>query len=181
MTRPADPRVPGRTRAQEALFAFVFGSVSIGVLGVIAFAAGEPFLFPSLGPTAFLLFHRPTASAASPRNTIQGHLIGVGAGVAALWLCGPEASSTALTHFSLDRALAAGLSLGATSGLMVVLDRGHPPAGATTLIVSLGLMRTPGQLAILMAAVALLIAFGRVVHELAGTRYPSWAPNKRLG
>jgi len=170
--------VPGHTRAQEALFAFCFGSLSIGVLGLVAYLAREPFLFPSLGPTAFLVFHRPTASAASPRNAIQGHLIGVVSGVAAIWIFGVMDAPDALSQFSLTRALAAGLSLGMTSALMVALDRGHPPAGATTLIVSLGLMRTPRQLLILMAAVVLLIAFGWLVHKVARTTYPMWAPSK---
>jgi CBS domain-containing membrane protein len=36
----------------------------------------QPFVFPSLGPTAFLLFYTPTLPTASPRNTLCGHFIG---------------------------------------------------------------------------------------------------------
>ena len=172
-----DPRVPGKTRAQEAGFAFVFGFASIGVMGGLAYLADAPFIFPSLGPTAFLLFHRPTASAASPRNTIQGHAIGAVSGVAALAVCGLLEETSALeVGVTPARALAAGASLGLTSGIMILARRGHPPAGATTLIVSLGLMTSATQLAVLFAAVVLLVLQGALIHRVAGTRYPVWAP-----
>ena len=48
----------------------------------------------------------------------------------------------------------------------------HPPAGATTLIVSLGILREPEQLAVLMAAVVLLVVQGFVINRLAGIAYP---------
>ena len=76
---------------------------------------------------------------------------------------------------------AAALSLGLTSGLMVLLRAPHPPAGATTLIVSLGLLRTPLQLAVLMAAVVLLCIQAIIINRLAGLPYPLWsAPRNRL-
>jgi CBS-domain-containing membrane protein len=54
----------------------------------------------------------------------------------------------------------------------------HPPAGATTLIVSLGILRTPSELAVLMLAVALLTAQGFLINRAAGIDYPRWAPKK---
>ena len=50
--------------------------------------SGSPLVFPSLGPTAFLLFHDPTLPAASPRNTLCGHAIGILCGYGSLWLMG---------------------------------------------------------------------------------------------
>lgn len=172
-----DPRVPGRSLREEALFAFLFGALAIFVMGALAHAAQTPFIFPSLGPSAFLMFHRPLSAGASPRNTVQGHLIGVVCGVASLAVCGlldtPSAFEEGVT---LARALAAGLSLGLTSGLMVLFRRGHPPAGATTLIVSLGLMTSATQLTALMVAIVLLVLQGQMIHRMAGTFYPLWAP-----
>ena len=52
----------------------------------------------------------------------------------------------------------------------------HPPAGATTLIVSLGILREPEQLLVLMVAVVLLVAQGIVINRLAGIPYPLWRP-----
>lgn len=53
----------------------------------------------------------------------------------------------------------------------------HPPAGATTLIVSLGILATPARLAVLMLAVVALITQGLVINRLAGIDCPLWAPN----
>src|SRR5512132_721277 len=63
-----------------ALFSFINGCFSIGLMAVVALITRAPFIFPSLGPTAFLLFFTPTAPAASPRNAVCGHLIGALAG-----------------------------------------------------------------------------------------------------
>ena len=57
----------------------------------------------------------------------------------------------------------------------------HPPAGATTLIVSLGILREPWQLAVLMLAVALLVVQGFVINRLAGIDYPVWAARSAPG
>lgn len=158
------------------LFALVNGVLSIGLMAAAALATGAPFIFPSLGPTAFLLFYTPTQPAASPRNTLGGHLIGVLAGYLALVLFGLTDRGPALAvGVQWTNVAAAALSLGLTSGAMVWLKLPHPPAGATTLIVSLGILREPWQLAVLMLAVGLLVIQGIVINRLAGIDYPLWA------
>ncbi|MEW6269853.1 MAG: HPP family protein [Thermodesulfobacteriota bacterium] len=158
------------------LFALVNGIVSIGLMAAVALVTGAPFVFPSLGPTAFLLFYTPTQPAASPRNTIGGHLIGVVAGYLALVVFGLTDRGPALAE-GVDWANvgAAAVSLGLTSGAMVWFRLPHPPAGATTLIVSLGILREPWQLGVLMLAVGLLVLQGIVINRLAGIDYPLWA------
>ncbi|HEX2027928.1 MAG TPA: HPP family protein [Nitriliruptorales bacterium] len=52
----------------------------------------------------------------------------------------------------------------------------HPPAGATTLIVSLGILRTPLDLAGLMAAVVLLVVQGFVINRVAASTTRPGAP-----
>jgi CBS-domain-containing membrane protein len=159
------------------IFAGVNGLIAIGVMAFVAFVTGEPFVFPSLGPTAFLLFYTPLAATASPRNTMGGHLIGALAGYLALVVFGltddPPALATSVTG---ARVGAAALSLALTSAGMVWARVPHPPAGATTLIVSLGILREPDQLAVLMVAVALLVVQGWVINRLAGVDYPMWSP-----
>src|SRR5262245_61965128 len=63
-----------------ALFMFINGFVTIGLLAGVAMVSRTPFVFPSLGPTAFLLFFTPRAPAASPRHTLYGHAIGIACG-----------------------------------------------------------------------------------------------------
>ena len=175
-------RVPTLTERHDStavmgFFALINGLIAIGAMAAVAFATGEPFVFPSLGPTAFLLFYTPMLPAASPRNTIFGHLIGAAAGYLALILFDLTDAAPALaTNVTGARVGAAALSLGLTSGAMVWARVPHPPAGATTLIVSLGILREPEQLAVLMFAVLLLVVQGLAINRLAGIAYPIWGP-----
>ena len=160
-----------------ALFNLVNGSLSIGLLAVVAHFTSSPFIFPSLGPTAFLLFYQPTAVASCPRNTLIGHLIGATVG----WICLAafglaDAPSAMVEGVTWARVGATALSLGGTSAAMVLLGAVHPPAGATTLIVSLGLMPHLWQIPVLMGAVGLLIGQAFLINRLAGIRYPYWRP-----
>jgi CBS domain-containing membrane protein len=158
------------------LFALVNGIISIAIMAAVAVVTRAPFIFPSLGPTAFLLFYTPTIAAASPRNTLGGHLIGCLAGYLALVVFGLTERGPALaTGVDWHNVGAAALSLGLTSGAMVWFRVPHPPAGATTLIVSLGILREPWQLGVLMVAVALLVVQGFAINRLAGIDYPVWA------
>ncbi len=160
-----------------ALFSFINGCISIGLMAALALITRSPFIFPSLGPTAFLFFYTPTAPAASPRNTIIGHAIGVIAGYLSLVLTGLTMAGPALTvGVTWPRVIAAALSLGLTAGLMVLFKSPHPPAGATTLIISLGILTKPLQLVLLMAAVVLLTLQALVFNRLAGVPYPLWNP-----
>jgi len=164
------------------LFAFVNGLIAIGIMAFVAFVTGQPFVFPSLGPTAFLLFYTPLLAAACPRNTVCGHAIGAAAGYLALVLFGLTDAAPALaTSVTGARVGAAALSLGLTSGAMVWARVPHPPAGATTLIVSLGIFHEPKQLAVLMLAVVLLVVQGFVINRLAGIPYPVWSPRPADG
>jgi CBS-domain-containing membrane protein len=148
-------------------------------MSALALITHTPFIFPSLGPTAFLFFYTPTAPAASPHNTIIGHAIGVFAGYFALVVTGLTMAGPALAvGVSWSRVIAAALSLGLTSGLMVLLKSPHPPAGATTLIISLGLLTKPWQLVVLMLAVVLLTLQAIAINRLAGIPYPLWGPIK---
>ncbi len=159
-----------------ALFSTVNGFISIALMALVALVTEAPFVFPSLGPTAFLFFFTPTAPVASPRNTVIGHAIGASMGWLSLAAFGllnePPAVAAGVTW---ERALAAGMSLGLTSGLMVLARSPHPPAGATTLIISLGILRKPWQIGVLMIAVLLLTVQAFVINRLAGVPYPVWS------
>ncbi|MFV0257457.1 MAG: HPP family protein [Acidimicrobiales bacterium] len=175
-------RIPALTRRHDntkvmGLFAGVNGLIAIAIMSAVAWATGQPFIFPSLGPTAFLLFYTPTSPAASPRNTVIGHAIGAAAGYLALVAFGLTADPPALaTEVTGGRVGAAAVSLALTSAVMVWARAPHPPAGATTLIVSLGILREPDQLVVLMIAVVLLTGQGFVINRLAGIDYPIWRP-----
>jgi len=158
-----------------ALYVFVNGFITIALLSLLAILTGSTFVFPSLGPTAYLFFFSPLAESASPKNAILGHAIGLACGYGAFRFAALEygpANFHDAVHW--PRILAAALSLAFTGAFMVLLRINHPPAGATTLIVSLGILSVPRNLVIIEVAVVLLTAQALLINRLAGLPYPIW-------
>lgn len=142
-------------------------ALMISALGVLAHLSHAPLLFPSLGPTALALAHPPRPTT---RAVLGGHLLGIGCGLLALTACGLLHHPNALVEgVSPARVLAVSLSLGGTSALMRATHAVHGPACATTLIISLGLMRTPDQLAAMIVALLLLTLMGRSLNVAGRT------------
>src|SRR5262249_61128698 len=111
-----------------AAFMFINGFITIGSLALLAMVTHTPFIFPSLGPTAFLFFFTPTLPTACPRNTILGHAIGIACGYGALWLTGLEHAPPAMaTGGDAPRVVAAALSLASTGAIMILAKAAHPP------------------------------------------------------
>jgi CBS domain-containing membrane protein len=160
-----------------AAFNLVNGSLSIGLIATVALLTHQAFIFPSLGATAFILFHLPMAEAAAPRNVLCAHVVGAICGWLCLALFGlldqPSAFEVGMDY---ARVGAAALALGTTAGLMALLRIPHPPAGATSLIVALGLMPALAQIPVLIAGVLLLLGQALVLNRFAGIPYPLWGP-----
>ncbi len=57
---------------------------------------------------------------------------------------------------------------------MVLFRVSHPPAGATTLIVALGIISQPKELVVVEVAVILLTSQSFVINRIAGIPYPLW-------
>ncbi len=165
-----------------AIYVCINGFITIGLLALLALLTGSPFVFPSLGPTAYLFFFSPLAEASSPRNTILGHAIGLICGYGAFALTVASSPPFGLhpgVHGA--RVLAAALSLSATGALMALFRVSHPPAGATTLIVSLGIISQPRELVIIEVAVILLTLQALAINRLAGVPYPLWQKHNPAG
>lgn len=164
-------------RAVRAVYCGTNSFLSMAIMAGLAYATHAPFIFPSLGPTAFLLFYAPRTANASPYNTVVGHLVGLFSGYFALVVTGLTSAAPNLEHVTGERVLAAAIALGLTCGLMPLLGAAHPPAGATTLIIALGLIRTPEDLAIMTAAVVVIVGQGLLINRVAGIPYPLWKPS----
>jgi CBS-domain-containing membrane protein len=150
-----------RTGGWSALLSVVF----LAVAGAIGIALDQPWVFPSLGPSLMALAETPKTPAAHPRSVLVGHLVGIGAGVLGLALTGlrhhPSAVQEGLTS---QRVVAVCIAIGVTALVLQALSCPHPPAGATTLIVALGILRTTPQLRTMVLAVVLLSAVAVLVH-----------------
>ena len=86
----------------------------------------------------------------------------------------PVSNALASGDFDWRPVVAAALSLASTAALMILLKASHPPAGATTLIVSLGIITKLPYLAIIEIAVLVLTAQAFCINRLAGLPYPVW-------
>jgi CBS domain-containing membrane protein len=158
-----------------ALFVLAMGFISIGILAGVAMFTDTPLVFPSLGPTAILFFFHPMSASASPRHALYGHAIGILCGYGSLVLLGLQHASWQMgSNISLRRLFAVALSLAATAFFMVLFKVAHAPAGATTLLVSMGLITSPLHLLAIEIAVALLCVQAIIFNRLAGLRYPLW-------
>ncbi|KDE58579.1 CBS-domain-containing membrane protein [Halostagnicola sp. A56] len=139
----------------------------ITTTAALAWVSGLSMLFPSLGPTAFVLALFEESDATSPRRVIGGHAIGVLAGLGAYHLL---ASGIAMTA-AMDPGSVGGLRLAASGVLATTLTAGgmlatktrHPPACATTLIVALGLLPTVLEGALILLAVVVLVLTHRLL------------------
>ena len=159
----------------QAFFLFINSFIAIAILSAVAMLTRTPFVFPSLGPTAFLFFYAPEAPEANPKHAILGHAIGILCGYGALWVCGlTHALSAVQAGITRPRIFAAALSLAATGALTVLLKSEHAPAGATTLIVSLGIVYKPFHLLLIETSVILLTLQAIIINRIAGLHYPLW-------
>jgi CBS-domain-containing membrane protein len=160
-----------------AAFILVNALLTMMILGALARITGILLIFPSIGPTAILCFLHPHTPNAAPRNALLGHAIGLGCGYASLLAFGLTHAGAALPEtFLWSRVLAVSCALAATSSLMVFLRTVHPPAGATTLIVSMGLVTRPLQLCAIELSVALLVLLAIAANRMAGIDFPLWSP-----
>jgi CBS domain-containing membrane protein len=159
----------------NAIYTALGSLLTIALSGALAWALDEPLVFPSLGATAFLFFETPMAEVASIRNTLIGHTVGTA--VAFLWLAvfGLVGDPSAIeAGFTGDRVACVALSLAGTGGLLRLLRAAHPPAGATTVIVSIGLLTTVDELAVLLAGVLILSLSAWSLNRALGVPAPMW-------
>ncbi len=141
----------------------LYAGVLFTVLGGLAWASGQPFIFPSLGPSAFILAFERRGERTRTYRVVGSHLIGGLAGLLTYSLLAGGVSLTTspppLSAAGLGLALSGMLSIVLTSWGMIATDTVHAPACATTLIVSLGLLSTPIQVGMMIVSVIILVEF----------------------
>ena len=160
----------------NALYTAAGSLVVIGLSGLWAWLFGEPLLFPSLGATAFLFFETPLAEVGTPRNAVIGHFVAIVAAVASLEAFGLFGDpSTYVQGVTPARIGAVAFSVAATGGVLRLLRAAHPPAGATTIIVSSGLLGKPHQILAVASGVLLVTVAGFALNRVMGVPAPVWS------
>lgn len=129
------------------------------VLSFIAWVSGTPFIFPSLGPTAYILAFDRSLNHTS-KVVVGGHACGIIGGLASYHLFVNPLDlvmiAEPLSSAGLYIGLGAVVAIAITTFLMLIFQVSHPPACATTLIVSLGILPHWIDGLIILAAVTIL-------------------------
>ncbi|WP_088889777.1 HPP family protein [Leptolyngbya ohadii] len=141
---------------------FVAGLLIL-IVGLLGLAFGQPWLFPSLGPTAFLQAEQPKQPTARFYNVVVGHLHGLAAGLLAVVLLGATTAPPVLSTGELTavRVWASVLAMFLNMLFGFLLKAPHPPAAATTLLFSLGGFKPT-------AADAIHVVIGAIAIAVAG-------------
>jgi CBS-domain-containing membrane protein len=167
-------------RGGGAAYAAILAIITLAVAGAVGLLIKQPWLFPSLGPTVMLFFESPKQPSSRPLNTIVGHVIGIAAGLACYTAFGLTGQPSApLGGLTLSYVAAGAVAVGITTAALSLLQLPHPPAGASTLIVALGILHTPVQLLSMLGAVLLITAAGWGFNRLLLGRLSNGAPAAR--
>jgi HPP family len=153
------------------VYAGVVAAVALALAGLVGVLLHQPWLFPSLGPTIMVIAETPDQPAAHPRNVLVGHVVAVAAGWLALLVTGlRHAPSTVQAGLDGRRVAAAVIALVLTVVVLQLLRTPHAPAGATTLIVGLGILKSPGDLVVIVLSVLLVTIVASGANILAAVR-----------
>lgn len=155
-----------RNRA-DLLWATLGEGSLVLVLAGIGWAAGQPLIFASLGPTAYELVEQPQLRSARTYNIVVGHLIGLGAGFLALYVLHAWAAPNIISAgvVSADRLWAVVIAATLTTFVTLILKAGQPAALATTLLVSQGSMQTRRDAIAIVAGVLIIAAIGEPLRR----------------
>ncbi len=180
--RPVIGEVTGVADLRRSVHVFVGSALAVTVAGAVALLTHQLWLFPSLGPAIMLHVEKPRAPESSPRNTLIGHAVALLVGYGFLAVCGLLDRPPAIQEgVRVARIVAVAGSLAVTALVLLTLKASHPPAGATTLIVGLGLLHTPAQLLVAAASVVLVTVVTWVYNRGTGPAMPVWSAAEREG
>ncbi len=157
-----------RRGAMRALVASAVGALAMATIGALGLLFDQPLLFPSLGPSIFILALTPDAPAAKSWNVTVGHAIGLCAGFASLFLFHAQSTPAVMIAQALspERVAASTLAVASTIALQTFFCAAHPPAAATTLLIALGGLPPTGRtVATVALGVTLVALIGSAVRK----------------
>lgn len=138
------------------------------IIGACAWAVGQPWLFTSLGPTAYEQVEKSEQKSARIYNVVVGHYVGLGSGFLSLWLLGgwsaPHIIGTGTVPLS--RLWASVVAAVITTFANLALRSGQPAALATTLLVTSGSYQNERGAVSILISVAILAVIGEPIRRL---------------
>ena len=164
-------------RMPDAVWCPLVAGLLIAAAGAIGLAFRQPWLFPSLGPTAYMQVAAPKYRSSNFYCTLVGHLTGMLCGLFAVWITGSSSAPPVVADARLTpvRLLAAAIALALTILTGLLLHAVHPPAAATTLIFALGSLNpTVRGMTILLIGVVIIAVLGEAARLVRIGEKPSW-------
>jgi CBS domain-containing membrane protein len=155
------------SRYYDLLLAPLGEGALILVLAAIGWATRWPFVFASLGPTAYEIVEKPASKSARPYNIIAGHFVGLGAGWFALWALNAWGSPkvSVAGAVAAPRVWAALIAVVLTTGGTLAIRAGQPASLSTSLLVSLGSMQTARDAVAIIISVLMIAAIGEPLRR----------------
>lgn len=155
-------KTPTPAAVPEKLWSPLAAAVIVIIVGGISVIAGNPWLLPSLGPSAYMQASNPAHPSAKLYNVIAGHVIGIMAGFLAVALLNAWSAPIVLIDHQLVpvRMWTAAIALAVTLFMCLLLNADHPPAASTTLLIALGSINS--------LEMALHLATGAALIGIAG-------------
>ena len=155
-------------------YVVIASTLTMAIIGAFSVWRAEPFVFPPLGATIFILFAFPLAQEANPRNVIGAHLIGLIAGIVALVVFGLVRVPPDTTDLDWHRLGAILLGLALAISVLMGLRVLHIPAVATALVVAMGLLSKPKDWEFMAIGVLVVVFLAVAINRLAGIPHPLW-------
>ncbi len=169
MSTPAEAKAKrGIPALPQQVWAPLAGAFLMFVAGGIGVLAGQPWLFPSLATTASLQIETPTQPGARFYNTVVGHgaALAMGFLAVAIFRANDLPGVAVSGHIVAARLWATVLAMGLTTLVTILLRAPNPAAGATTLLVSLGLFRTWRDAVVVVVGVLIVAVVGDALRRL---------------
>lgn len=156
-------------RLPNVIWAPLVSGILMLIPGLMALITGRVWLFPSLGPTAFLQAEAPTLPMSRLYNTLIGHLVGIIAGYLAVIMLGLNgADSVFVIHrVTVGRMWASVIAVTLTLAGQILLKAAHAPAAATTLLITMGgFQRKWSDVADLAVGILIVAFMGECLRRL---------------
>jgi HPP family len=163
-------------RFRSALESAAQVGIVVAAVAALGLAAHQPWLFPTLGPTAVLQAQSPRRANARPWNAIVGHGCGVLFGWLSVVVLGAQHAPPVLAsgHLTAIRLAAATATMVCLVLSMALLRATHAPAAATALLFAEGSYRPSGHdVLLVLAGVALTVATGEALTRARRERTES--------
>ncbi len=159
----------GARQAFNILLRSVLGGLFVLLAGGLGYITGNLWLFPSLGPSIFMMVESPHLKASSLYNVTVGHLVGIISGYTLAIITGAAyvQSPFAVGHLQLSHVLASCIAIALVILIHISLKASHPPAVATTFLITLGSFKaTWHDLSAILIGILIIATAGEIARQM---------------